>query len=227
MQAYVPPSYSPSQPMPLVLALHGQAGSPAAAATQAQAVRNAWATVAATQGFIVIAPIGAGADGGWVVPDVPDEPSDYSLFAAAIADAEAAWNIDRSRRIGWGFSAGGHVMHDLVLNDYSTQLTIDTFPSYAIARTLGGLACRLVEPQACARAVAARRIRSTSCRTRMLHAQPSPPANASRHGWTIQDLGSRRFCGHTMQRAVRASGRTCVRSALRSYRDSSRVSQAS
>ena len=94
--AYVPPSYSPTQPMPLVLALHGQAGSPAAADTQAQAVRNAWASVAATQGFIVIAPVGAGASGGWVAPGTPDEPSDYSIFAAAIADAEAAWNIDRS-----------------------------------------------------------------------------------------------------------------------------------
>ena len=31
----VPPSYSPSRPMPLVLALHGQAGSPAAADSEA------------------------------------------------------------------------------------------------------------------------------------------------------------------------------------------------
>ena len=161
VHAYVPASYSPTQPMPLVLALHGQAGSPAAAATKAQAVRNAWATVAATQGFIVIAPIGAGASGGWVVPEFPDEPSDYSLFAAAIADAEAAWNIDRSRRIGWGFSAGGHVMHDLVLNDFSTQVTIDTFASYAIsAGTLAGLACSGLSAAQCDALVAgaARRI---------------------------------------------------------------------
>ncbi len=154
--AYVPPSYSPTQPMPLVLALHGQAGSAAAADAQAQAVRNAWASVAATQGFIVIAPVGAGASGSWDVPDVPDEPSDYSLFAAAIADAEAAWNIDRSRRIGWGFSAGGHVMHDLVFNHYSTQVTIDTFAAYAVsAGTLAGLACAGIPDAQCSALVAA------------------------------------------------------------------------
>ncbi len=159
--AHVPPAYSPTQPMPLVLALHGQAGSPAAADAQAQAVRTAWASVAATQGFIVIAPVASGASGGWIVPEIPDEPSDYAIFAAAIADAEAAWNVDRSRRIGWGFSAGGHVMHDLVLNDYSTQVTIDTFASYAIsAGTLAGLACSGLSAAQCDALVAgaARRI---------------------------------------------------------------------
>ncbi len=154
--AYVPPNHSPTQPMPLVLALHGQAGSAAAADAQAQAVRNAWASVAATQGFIVIAPVGAGASGSWNVPDVPDEPSDYSIFAAAIADAEAAWNIDRSRRIGWGFSAGGHVMHDLVFNHYSTQVTIDSFAAYAVsAGTLAGLACAGLSSAQCSTLVAA------------------------------------------------------------------------
>ncbi len=154
--AYVPPVYSPTQPMPLVLALHGQAGSQAAADAQAQAVRNAWATVAATQGFIVIAPVASGASGGWIVPGVPDEPSDYAIFAAAIADAEAAWNIDRSRRIGWGFSAGGHVMHDLVLNHYSTQVTIDTFAAYAVsAGALAGLACSGLSSAQCSALVAA------------------------------------------------------------------------
>ena len=137
---HVPPSYSPTQPMPLVLALHGQAGSAAAADTQAQAVRAAWTTVADAQGFIVIAPVGTGSSGSWSVP--PPGPSDYDAFAAAIADAESAWNIDRSRRIGWGFSAGGHVMHDIVLNDFSSAITIDTFAAYAVsAGTLAGLAC--------------------------------------------------------------------------------------
>lgn len=154
--AYVPPAYSPTQPMPLVLALHGQAGSPAAADAQAQAVRNAWASVAATQGFIVIAPVASGASGGWTVPGVPDQPSDYAIFAAAIADTEADWNIDRSRRIGWGFSAGGHVMHDLVLNQYSTQVTIDTFAAIGIsAGALAGLACSGLSSAQCDALVAA------------------------------------------------------------------------
>lgn len=156
VHAYVPPDHSPTQPMPLVLALHGQAGSPAAADAQAQAVRNAWAAVAATRGFIVIAPVASGAGGSWIVPDVPDQPSDYSTFATAIADAESAWNIDRSRRIGWGFSAGGHVIHDLVLNHYSTQVTIDHFAAHAVsAGALAGLACSGMSGAQCDALVAA------------------------------------------------------------------------
>ncbi|MEO8011748.1 MAG: hypothetical protein ABI650_08910 [Dokdonella sp.] len=136
----VPPSYSPTRPMPLVFALHGQAGSAAAAQTAAQAVRNAWSTAADTNGFIIIAPVASGNSGGWIAP--PPGPSDYDTFAAAIADVEAAYTIDRSRRIGWGFSAGGHVMHDLVLNAYSDEVTIDTFAAYSVsAGVFAGLAC--------------------------------------------------------------------------------------
>lgn len=142
---FVPPSYSPTRPMPLVLALHGQAGSSSAAQTAAQAVRTAWSSVANANGFIVIAPVGTGSSGSWNPPNLPPAPpgaSDYDIFSAAIADVEAAYNIDRSRRIGWGFSAGGHVMHDLVLQPYVLPITIDTFAAYAVsAGDLEGLAC--------------------------------------------------------------------------------------
>ncbi len=148
----VPPSYSPARPMPLVFALHGQAGSAAAAQTAAQAVRNAWSAAADANGFIVIAPVASGGSGGWIAP--PPGPSDYDTFAAAIADVEAAYNIDRSRRIGWGFSAGGHVMHDLVLNAYSDAVTIDTFAAVSVsAGAFAGLACS--SPSSCNALVAA------------------------------------------------------------------------
>lgn len=137
---HVPPSYSPNHPVPLVLALHGQAGSPAAADTAAQAVRNAWGPIADANGFIVIAPVATGATGGWLPP--PPNPSDYNIFAAAIADAEAAYNIDTSRRIGWGFSAGGHVMHDIMFNDFGAPVSINNFAAFsASAGVLQGLAC--------------------------------------------------------------------------------------
>lgn len=137
---HVPPSYSPATPLPLVLALHGQAGSPAAADSQAQFARNSWASVADANRFIVIAPVGTGPSGGWIAP--PPNPSDYDIFAAAIADAEAAYNIDRSRRIGWGYSAGGHVLHDIMYNDFGAPVSIDTFAGYAVsAGVLEGLAC--------------------------------------------------------------------------------------
>jgi len=136
----IPPAYAPDRPLPLVFALHGQAGSPAAAATAAQSVRTTWSSIADSGQFIVVAPVASGSGGSWIVP--PPGPSDYDTFAAVIADVEAAYNIDRSRRIGWGFSAGGHVMHDLILNDYSAQVTIDTFAAYAVsAGVLAGLTC--------------------------------------------------------------------------------------
>jgi hypothetical protein len=150
----VPPSYSPAHPVPLVLALEGQAGSPPQAITAAQAVRNAWASVADTKGFIVIAPVATGGSGGWIAP--PPNPSDYSIFAAAIADAEAAYNIDTSRRIGWGFSAGGHVMHDIMYNDFGAPVSIDTFAAYSVsAGILQGFACQGLTAAQCNAIVAA------------------------------------------------------------------------
>jgi poly(3-hydroxybutyrate) depolymerase len=142
----VPPNYSPNHPVPLVLALHGQAGSPANAPAAAQAARNAWSSVADANEFIVIAPVATGGSGGWIAP--PPNPTDYSIFAAAIADTESAYNIDRSRRIGWGFSAGGHVMHDIMFNDFGAPVSIDTFAAYGVsAGVLEAFACP--NPSAC------------------------------------------------------------------------------
>ncbi len=136
---HVPPWISSSHPVPVVLALHGQAG-PGNAAAAAQAVRSLWTPVADANGFVLVVPIASGTSGGWNAP--PDLPNDYNVFAAAIADAESAYNIDRSRRIGWGFSAGGHVMHDLIHHDYGVPVTIDTFAAYSVsAGALEGFAC--------------------------------------------------------------------------------------
>ena len=135
----VPASYSPAHPVPLVLALHGQAG-PGQGDAAAQTARNTWAPIASANGFIVIAPIGTEALGGWTPP--PPNPSDYDIFAAAIADAEAAYNLDRTRRVGWGFSAGGHVMYDIVFNDFGAPVSIDTFAAFAVsAGALSSFAC--------------------------------------------------------------------------------------
>ncbi len=149
---FVPGSYSPDRPLPLVFALHGQAGSPTNAINAAKAVRLAWSSVAEQQQFIVVAPVASGASGGWTAP--PGAPTDYDVMAAVLDDVQAAYNIDRSRRIGWGFSAGGHVMHDLVLNHYSADITIDTFAAYAVsAGALEAFAC--TNPTTCGNLVAA------------------------------------------------------------------------
>jgi poly(3-hydroxybutyrate) depolymerase len=138
---YVPSAYAVNRPLPFVFALHGYTGSSATAPSAAQSVRNTWSSIAESGTFIVAAPIASGSQGDWTLPPSAN-PTDYDVFAAVIADVESAYNIDRSRRIGWGFSAGGHVMHDLVLNHYSMLVTIDTFAAYGVsAGVLSGLAC--------------------------------------------------------------------------------------
>lgn len=136
---HIPAGYTLAQPLPLLLVLHGAAGNPAAAQTAAQTTRAQWGVVGDSGGFIVAAPIASGAQGGWV--PAPG-PSDYDVFAAVIADVEARYNVDRTRRHAWGFSAGGHVLHDVMLGPYFPALTADAFAGYAVAAgALDAFAC--------------------------------------------------------------------------------------
>lgn len=149
---HVPAGYAQVKPVPMLLALHGAAGSSAAAHMAAEALRDDWRLAADAGGFLVAAPVAGGTSGGWIVP--PPGPSDYDVFAALIADVEAAYDIDRSRRIGWGFSAGGHIMHDLVLNRFSSEVNIDGLAAVAVhAGAMQGLAC--TSPSQCGELVAA------------------------------------------------------------------------
>lgn len=106
---YASPFLDPAQAAPLVIALHGAAGSAAAAPGAADAIRNLWRTRIANEGAILLVPIASGAQGGWS----PDW--DTPALACAIAEVERRYNIDRRRRYLWGFSAGGHYGHALAL----------------------------------------------------------------------------------------------------------------
>jgi poly(3-hydroxybutyrate) depolymerase len=107
---YIPSSYSPGTAMPVLFGFHGAGGTGTAPAA-AQQVRNDWATVAATEGFIVIAQAATGSGGGWV----PN--NDAAILNAIISDAFGAYNIEQNRIYMWGFSAGGHFAHALALNN--------------------------------------------------------------------------------------------------------------
>lgn len=137
---YIPTSYSPSRPMPLMLVMHG-AGGPGTSEGAAQAARNDWIATANSRSFIVMAAVGSDdANGSWTVP--PPAPSDYNVMIAMLADMKAAYNIDSSRFHGWGYSSGGSVMDDMVFGPYSAGIDIDTFAGIAIhAGGLDGLAC--------------------------------------------------------------------------------------
>lgn len=139
---YVPNSYSPATPMPMLIGLHG-AGGPGTAPAAAQQVRNDWATVAATQGFIVVAIEATGSQGGYIVNEAG------MVINAAITEMYATYNIDTKRVYGWGFSAGGHLMHLLALDNSNF------FAAYGVsAGVLAGLASQYgVGPSTAARKI--------------------------------------------------------------------------
>ena len=107
----LPLNYTPTRAWPLLLALHGASGSAGTAPTDAQQVRSDWSGRADSKGFVVMAVVGNQAQGGWGAP--ADDPE----LSAALDDAFAAYNIERSRVYLWGFSAGAHFGHALALNN--------------------------------------------------------------------------------------------------------------
>jgi poly(3-hydroxybutyrate) depolymerase len=116
---FVPETYRPEQSMPLMLVWHGAAG-PGNASAAAQQVLHLWSDIAAAEGFLLVAQVATGGQGGWI-------PNNSELIMDAIfAELESSYNVDRGRQFGWGFSAGGHVMHDLVLG------RADQFAAYAV-----------------------------------------------------------------------------------------------
>lgn len=145
---YLPPDYTPARPWPLLLALHGVAPW-ANRAAYAAAVLSDWAGIAAGAGFLVAAPVAnrqVTVNGTpvatWAVPP-SSGPTDYDLFAAILTDLDTAYNIDHTRLYGWGFSAGGHVMHDLGINTYSAAFNASTLAAYSVsAGDLAALACQ-------------------------------------------------------------------------------------
>jgi predicted esterase len=146
---YLPNDYTPSRSWPMIMVLHGVAP---VGDSSAMTTRDDWIAAASAGHFIVVAPVADEVTQCWNgVKYVPCEswlvpptygPNDYDLFAAVRADMESAYNIERTRIYGWGFSAGAHVMHDLAINTYSAAFNASTMAAYAVsAGVLQGLAC--------------------------------------------------------------------------------------
>lgn len=129
---HVPTGYTPARPWPVLVTLEGAAGTTDGAIYQAKLMRTDWTSIANGKGFIVASPVASGSYGGWVAPQTNGTgPSDYDVIAAVIADLESAYNVERTRRYAWGFSAGGEVLHDIVLTGWS-GMNADTFAGYAV-----------------------------------------------------------------------------------------------
>jgi predicted esterase len=158
---YAPKNLPASQPLPVLLALHGYVPY-GTQTTYAQGARTSWGSVAAGADFIVVAPVGNDIvyqDGqpygvSWLVPPTSG-PNDYDLFAAVLADVESAYNIDRTRIYAWGFSAGGSVVYDLGLSNEAPAFSNGTLAAISVSSgVLGNLACSYNVPNSCDRLLA-------------------------------------------------------------------------
>jgi len=99
---YVPPSYDPAKPTPLVISLHG-AGLWGAA----QERISQWDRVSDREGFLVVYPSGAGGSGVRVWHDDSGATGDVRFIAALIDTLEAQYTIDPTRIYANGLSNGG------------------------------------------------------------------------------------------------------------------------
>ncbi len=103
---YVPDSYDPNQPTPLVISIHGYAEWPA---HQAQISR--WDDLADELGFIVIYPSGLNFPKRWRTMGQVSTPGDPALDVKFISDLvdklETEYNIDPARVFANGLSNGG------------------------------------------------------------------------------------------------------------------------
>jgi polyhydroxybutyrate depolymerase len=99
---YVPPTYDPATPTPLVISLHGFAQWPAH-----QSNLTHWNTLADEYGFIVVHPSGTGFPKRWLAADPRADNPDVAFLAVLIDQLEREYNIDPQRIYVNGLSNGG------------------------------------------------------------------------------------------------------------------------
>ena len=108
-QFYVPPSYDPDHPAPVVLSLHGFISNPAQ-----QAWFSGWNAVADAHGFIVVYPQGTGPPNRWnagPLSPVARGVVDVAFIQAVIDQVFTDFCIDPTRIYVNGLSNGGGMTH--------------------------------------------------------------------------------------------------------------------
>ena len=101
---YVPPSYDPARPTPLVISLHGGAMWPAA-----QMETSQWNRVADAHGFLVAYPSGLSGRGprAWRAGGSLGSARDVQFMSELIDTLRASYNIDSTMVCANGLSNGG------------------------------------------------------------------------------------------------------------------------
>lgn len=92
---YVPPTYNPGTPMPMVMALHGGSG-------HGRLFLWNWLAEARGRGLIVVAPTAIGGTWSLMEPDI-----DANNLGTILDQVRARWNIDATRLLLTGMSDGG------------------------------------------------------------------------------------------------------------------------
>ena len=135
---YVPESYDPSVPTPLVITLHGLIQWPAN-----QAAVSRWNNLADQYGFIVVYPAGMGFPMHWRTWDTPGATKDATFISDLIDKLSTEYNIDPTRIYANGLSNGGGMSFVL-----SCKLSerIAAFGSVAGAYTLPWEQCNPSRP---------------------------------------------------------------------------------
>jgi polyhydroxybutyrate depolymerase len=126
---FVPRSYSPQQPMPLVIALHGGLGS-----GEIMAEQTGFNRVAEARGFLVAYPDGVARTwnaGRCCGPAMERRVDDVGFVRAVIAQIKQKYTIDPAHIFGTGFSNGAMLLHRIACE------APDTFD--AIAPVSGGI----------------------------------------------------------------------------------------
>ena len=103
---YVPKTYNPANPTPLIISMHGFAGWPAH-----QMDVSKWDALADEYGFIVVYPAGRGLPMYWRTGGLSGNDTDMMKDVTFISDLidtlQAEYNIDPARIYANGFSNGG------------------------------------------------------------------------------------------------------------------------
>jgi predicted esterase len=107
-----------SAPLPLVVAFHGAAG-PGNQQFAAADLQSTFSVVVSDPNaqFLFVAFTSAGANGGWTIND------DLGRLRVVLDYMTANYNVDLNRIYGWGFSAGGQILHHYALASFTAPQT--------------------------------------------------------------------------------------------------------
>ncbi len=114
-QLYVPKSYDPKTPAPLVISLHGYSSKPSDMAPYSR-----WNDLADEEGLIAVYPLASGSPTHWHTSANTfygrNAQMDVLFFSDLIDQLEESYNIDPSRIYVNGHSNGGGMSHVLACN---------------------------------------------------------------------------------------------------------------